>query len=77
MLALMDLGAEEVSDDVWQRAVHAVAGSEQDRSATTAAIARSLEEGSLSVPLINTAGCSPGPPPPPCSGPSLLAPIRD
>lgn len=56
MLALMDLGADEVSDDVWQRAVHAVAGSPHDRSATTAAIARSLEDGSLSVPLINTAG---------------------
>lgn len=59
MLALMDLGADEVSDDVWQRAVHAVAGSVHDRSATTAAIVRALEDGSFSVPLINTAGCAP------------------
>ena len=56
MLALMDLGSEEVSDDVWFRAVQAVAGSTADRPATTEAIAKSLESGSLSVPLVSTAG---------------------
>jgi hypothetical protein len=56
MLALMDLGSEDVSDDVWFRAVQAVAGSSSDRPATTEAIAKSLESGSLSVPLVSTAG---------------------
>lgn len=56
MLALMDLGSEEVSDDVWFRAVQAVAGSTADRPSTTEAIAKSLESGSLSVPLVSTAG---------------------
>lgn len=58
MLALMDLGSEEVSDDVWFRAVQAVAGSTADRPSTTEAIAKSLESGSLSVPLVSTAGCA-------------------
>lgn len=58
MLSLMDLGSQEVSDDVWFRAVQAVAGSTADRPATTEAIAKSLESGSLSVPLVSTAGCA-------------------
>jgi hypothetical protein len=59
MLQLMDVGSEEVSDDVWYRAVHVVANATIDRRPTADAIAKSLECGSLSVPLINTAGYAP------------------
>ena len=58
IIKLMDLGGDDVGDDVWHRAVHLMSNSEAMRARGTGALVARLEGGSYSVPLISTAGCA-------------------
>lgn len=53
----MDSGAEEVSDDVWQRAVHLITNNHDMQKYSAGNLVARLQAGTHSVPLINTAGC--------------------
>ena len=57
VLCLMDYGADEVNGDVWQRVVQLVTNNEDMQRHTSENVMRRLQEGTHSVPIINTAGC--------------------